>query len=214
MTVCGIKFPNPFGLASAPPTTASAMIRRAFEQGWGFALTKTYVLDKVPCLAWSSRAHAAQDYVTNVSPRIVRGATSGHTFGPGQGSFLNIELVSEKTAAYWEQSIAELRRDFGNNNVIIASIMAGYIKEDWQELTRRAVVRWHAAFASCDSCVQAAGAHAIELNLSCPHGMGEKGMGLACGQIPKMVSDICACDVVLAAALAQWLQVGARGVRP
>lgn len=45
--VCGIKFPNPFGLASAPPTTSTAMIRRAFEQGWGFALTKTFGLNKV-----------------------------------------------------------------------------------------------------------------------------------------------------------------------
>ena len=45
--VCGIKFENPFGLASAPPATASSMIRRAFEAGWGFAVTKTYGLDKV-----------------------------------------------------------------------------------------------------------------------------------------------------------------------
>ena len=48
--VCGLKFPNPFGLASAPPTTTSAMIRRAFETGWGFALTKTFALDKVSIL--------------------------------------------------------------------------------------------------------------------------------------------------------------------
>jgi dihydropyrimidine dehydrogenase (NADP+) len=72
--MCGLKFPNPFGLASAPPTTSSAMMRRAFEAGWGFALTKTYSLD--------------HDIVTNVSPRIVRGTTSGHIYGPGQGSFL------------------------------------------------------------------------------------------------------------------------------
>ena len=45
--VCGLKFPNPFGLASAPPTTTSAMVRRAYETGWGFALTKTFSLDKV-----------------------------------------------------------------------------------------------------------------------------------------------------------------------
>ena len=45
--VCGIKFENPFGLASAPPATSSAMIRRSFEQGWSFALTKTFALDKV-----------------------------------------------------------------------------------------------------------------------------------------------------------------------
>uniref|UniRef100_A0A8C4DAF7 Dihydropyrimidine dehydrogenase [NADP(+)] n=1 Tax=Dicentrarchus labrax TaxID=13489 RepID=A0A8C4DAF7_DICLA len=99
--VCGIKFPNPFGLASAPPTTSTAMIRRAFEQGWGFALTKTFGLDK--------------DLVTNVSPRIVRGTTSGNVYGPGQGSFLNIELISEKTAAYWCESVTELKKDFPNN---------------------------------------------------------------------------------------------------
>jgi hypothetical protein len=45
--MCGLKFPNPFGLASAPPTTTSAMIRRGFQAGWGFALTKTFSLDKV-----------------------------------------------------------------------------------------------------------------------------------------------------------------------
>uniref|UniRef100_A0A8C3G5W1 Dihydropyrimidine dehydrogenase [NADP(+)] n=1 Tax=Cyclopterus lumpus TaxID=8103 RepID=A0A8C3G5W1_CYCLU len=140
--VCGIKFPNPFGLASAPPTTSTAMIRRAFEQGWGFALTKTFGLNK--------------DLVTNVSPRIVRGTTSGHVYGPGQSSFLNIELISEKTAAYWCQSVAELKRDFPNN------------------------VRFPES-----------GADALELNLSCPHGMGERGMGLACGQDPVMVRNIC-----------------------
>lgn len=43
------------------------MIRRAFEQGWGFAVTKTFGMDK--------------DLVTNVSPRIVRGTTSGPHFG-------------------------------------------------------------------------------------------------------------------------------------
>jgi dihydropyrimidine dehydrogenase (NADP+) len=36
-----------------------------------------------------------------------------------------------------------------------------------------------------------AGADALELNLSCPHGMGERGMGLACGQDPDLVRNIC-----------------------
>lgn len=53
--------------------------------------------------------------MTNVSPRIVRGTTSGHMYGPGMGSFLNIELISEKTAAYWCQSVAELKKDFPKN---------------------------------------------------------------------------------------------------
>ncbi|CAH2036954.1 unnamed protein product, partial [Iphiclides podalirius] len=158
--VCGIRFSNPFGLASAPPTTSSAMIRRAFQQGWGFAVTKTFGLDK--------------DLVTNVSPRIVRGATSGESFGPGQGSFLNIELISEKCEAYWCQSIAELKRDFPNK-VVIASIMCSYNEEDWVELARKA---------------EKAGSDALELNLSCPHGMGESGMGLACGQDPVLVKGI------------------------
>ena len=38
---------------------------------------------------------------------------------------------------------------------------------------------------------QNAGADALELNLSCPHGMGERGMGLACGQDPELVRNIC-----------------------
>jgi len=159
--VCGLKFENPFGLASAPPTTSSAMIRRAFEAGWGFVLTKTFSLDK--------------DTVTNVSPRIVRGSTFGHTFGPGQGSFLNIELISEKTSAYWCKSITELKQDFPTK-ILIASIMCGYNQADWTELATMA---------------ERAGADALELNLSCPHGMGERGMGLACGQSPVMVRDIC-----------------------
>ncbi|XP_055886857.1 dihydropyrimidine dehydrogenase [NADP(+)]-like [Biomphalaria glabrata] len=159
--MCGLRFPNPFGLASATPTTSSPMIRRAFEAGWGFALTKTFSLDK--------------DIVTNVSPRIIRGTTSGQLFGPGQGSYLNIELISEKTAAYWCQSITELKKDFPAN-IVIASIMCAYIEEDWVELAKMA---------------EAAGADALELNLSCPHGMGERGMGLACGQKPELVRDIC-----------------------
>ncbi|MEL6803517.1 MAG: hypothetical protein AAFO91_07035 [Bacteroidota bacterium] len=39
--------------------------------------------------------------------------------------------------------------------------------------------------------MQKAGADALELNLSCPHGMGERGMGLACGQDPELVFNIC-----------------------
>lgn len=158
---CGLKFPNPFGLASAPPATTWPMIRRGFEAGWGFAVTKTFSLDK--------------DIVTNVAPRIVRGTTSGHSYGPGQGSFLNIELISEKTASYWCKGVNEVKQDFPDR-IIISSIMCSYDKNDWQELAKMAV----------DS-----GADALELNLSCPHGMGERGMGLACGQDAVLVKNIC-----------------------
>lgn len=122
--MCGLKFENPFGLASAPPCTSSAMIRRAFEAGWGFVVTKTYSLDKVnPSKAYhqvfSGKIHffcltrvPFQDLVTNVSPRIIKGTTSRHHYGPEQGSFLNIELISEKSAAYWCNSVTELKKDF------------------------------------------------------------------------------------------------------
>jgi len=80
-----------------------------------------------------------------VSPRIVRGTTSGHVFGPGQGAFLNIELISEKTAAYWCQSINELKKDF-KDKIVIASIMCGFSKEDWTELAQMAEVGMGVAF--------------------------------------------------------------------
>jgi dihydropyrimidine dehydrogenase (NADP+) len=134
--ICGVRFPNPFGLASATPCSTGAMIRRGFEQGWGFAVTKTFALDK--------------DLITNVSPRIVRGTTSNSHFGPHQSSFTNIELISEKTSAYWCKAIKELRRDFPER-VVIASIMCALIEEDWTVLAKQA---------------EASGAQMLELNLS------------------------------------------------
>lgn len=53
--------------------------------------------------------------------------------------------------------------------------MCAFNKEDWQELAKKAV---------------ASGADALELNLSCPHGMGERGMGLACGQNVRLLSSL------------------------
>lgn len=158
---CGLVFPNPFGIASATNATSAAMLARAFEAGWGFAVTKTLVLDK--------------DCVTNVSPRIVRGTTSGPRLGPHQGSFLNIELISEKSAAYWISTVRQLKKDYPKN-ILIASIMCGNSEADWKQLA---------------TMVQEAGPDAMELNLSCPHGMGEKGMGLACGQDAGIVRNIC-----------------------
>lgn len=42
----------------------------------------------------------------------MRGTTAGHNYGPQQGAFLNIELISEKCAGYWCRSIKELKADF------------------------------------------------------------------------------------------------------
>jgi len=68
-----------------------------------------------------------------------------------------------------------LKQDFPKH-IVIASIMCGFNKDDWTELAKMA---------------EKAGADALELNLSCPHGMGERGMGLACGQDPELVRNIC-----------------------
>ncbi|XP_030758990.1 dihydropyrimidine dehydrogenase [NADP(+)] isoform X2 [Sitophilus oryzae] len=159
--ICGVRFENPFGLASAPPVTTPAMIRRCFEQGWGFVVTKTFGLDK--------------NEITNVSPRIVRGTTSGPIYGPQQGSFLNIEVISEKYFDYWLTGIQELKKDFPTK-IIIASVMCAYVKEDWVEAVTK---------------TEKSGADMLELNLSCPHGVKESGMGLACGQKEELVRDIC-----------------------
>lgn len=51
--------------------------------------------------------------------------------------------------------------------------MCSYNMKDWTELAQMS---------------EKAGADALELNLSCPHGMGERGMGLACGQVWKIIT--------------------------
>lgn len=78
--ICGVKMENPFGLASAPPTTSYPMIARSFDIGYDFAVVKTFVLDK--------------DTVSNVSPRIYKVVSDPTRNEPSYG---NIELVSEKS---------------------------------------------------------------------------------------------------------------------
>ena len=161
--VAGLHFVNPFGLASATPCTSGDMIRASFEAGWGFAVTKTF--------SWGP----PEGLVTNVSPRIVRGTTAGLGYGPGTSSFLNIELVSEKTSLYWCKFIRDIKVDFPDR-IIVASIMSPMIEEQWKALAQEAID---------------AGADALELNLSCPHGMAEKGgQGMAIGVNAEMVKQV------------------------
>ena len=44
---CGVRFPNPFVLAAAPPTDSGDMIARGFDAGWGGAVVKTLGLEHV-----------------------------------------------------------------------------------------------------------------------------------------------------------------------
>lgn len=100
--------------------------------------------------------------MADVSPRF-------YALQDGQGEvfgFENIELVSRRSEAYWMETIVGLKREHPGK-VLIASIMGDSGRESWETLARRC---------------EAAGADALELNFSCPHGMPEHGLGAAIGQ--------------------------------
>jgi dihydropyrimidine dehydrogenase (NAD+) subunit PreA len=78
----------------------------------------------------------------------------------------NIEGLTRKPLAYWETTICQLKQEFPAKT-IIASIMADTRREAWQELARR---------------MEAAGADALELNLSCPHFRLADNMGATLGK--------------------------------
>jgi dihydropyrimidine dehydrogenase (NAD+) subunit PreA len=108
--------------------------------------------------------------ISDVSPRF----TAWKDEEGGLLGFENIELLSKKDLQYWEREIGRTRREFPDH-VLIASIMASPDPADWQELA---------------GTVQDAGADAIELNVSCPHGMPERGAGSAMGQHPDLVAGV------------------------
>lgn len=111
----GLKIPNPFVLASAPPTMRGDMIEKAFSLGWGGAVIKTMKPDHMD--------------IEDVSPRFATWKT-GHGEVVG---FENIELVSKRPLAIWVKEIKQIKQKFPDR-LLIASIMAEVKKEDWQEL--------------------------------------------------------------------------------
>ncbi|HNX17530.1 MAG TPA: NAD-dependent dihydropyrimidine dehydrogenase subunit PreA [Methanoregula sp.] len=88
--------------------------------------------------------------------------------------FENIELLSKKEVSYWTGEIVAIKKEYPDR-VLIASIMASPDLKEWQELA---------------GIVQDAGADAVELNVSCPHGMPETGGGAAIGQNPDLVGNV------------------------
>ncbi|MEC9373194.1 MAG: NAD-dependent dihydropyrimidine dehydrogenase subunit PreA, partial [Planctomycetota bacterium] len=54
----GIRFPNPFLIASGPPGTNARVIGRALDEGWGGVVAKTVCLDA--------------ERIVNVAPRYAR----------------------------------------------------------------------------------------------------------------------------------------------
>lgn len=108
--------------------------------------------------------------VVNVSSRYgVHHDTNRHALGIN-----NIELISDRPLAVNLQEIRECREEFPDH-VIIGSMMAPIEERAWKELAVR---------------IAEAGVHGLELNLGCPHGMCERGMGSAIGQVPEMVEQV------------------------
>jgi dihydropyrimidine dehydrogenase (NAD+) subunit PreA len=145
---CGIRAPNPFWLASGPPTNSEYQVRRAFDAGWGGAVWKT--LGHEPIVNVSSR-YGAIDY----DHRKVMGLN-------------NIELITDRTLEVNLKEIARVKKAYPGHALFV-SLMVESSREAWHDITRQ---------------TQDTGADGIELNFGCPHGMSERGMGSAVGQVP------------------------------
>jgi dihydropyrimidine dehydrogenase (NAD+) subunit PreA len=150
INLAGIKSPNPFWLASAPPTNSGYQVMRAFEAGWGGAVWKTL-----------------GDPIVNVSSRFA-GLKAGNQRMFGMN---NIELITDRPLEDNLREIREVKREFPDR-AVVASLMMEPKRERWHELVKR---------------VQDAGVDGLELNFGCPHGMSERGMGSAVGQVPDLV---------------------------
>jgi dihydropyrimidine dehydrogenase (NAD+) subunit PreA len=145
----GIKSPNPFWLASAPPTDKKINVLRAFEAGWGGVVWKTL-----------------GSQVKNVSSRY----SAVNYNGSKVMGFNNIELISDRPLEINLREIKECIKLFPDRAMIV-SLMADNTLEKWHELIAQ---------------VEDTGAHGLELNFGCPHGMTERGMGAVVGQDPEI----------------------------
>ena len=149
----GIRSPNPFWLASAPPTNSGKQIHRAFEAGWGGAVWKTI---GPPVLNVSNR-YGAWNYG-----------------GQRMLGINNVELISDRPLEVNLREIAEVKRAWPDR-AVIASAMVESKPQTWRDIIRR---------------IEDTGADGIELNYGCPHGMSERGMGAAVGQVPEYCEQI------------------------
>ncbi len=108
--------------------------------------------------------------VTNVSSRYA----SIDWEGRRMMGFNNIELISDRPTEVNLREMAEVKRRYPRH-VVIASLMVESKRDSWHEIVQRA---------------EDAGADGLELNFGCPHGMSERGMGSAVGQVPEYCEEI------------------------
>ena len=107
--------------------------------------------------------------VVNVSSRY----GVHHDSGRGVIGINNIELISDRPLDVNLKEIEQCRKEWPDR-VIIGSMMAPIDEQAWKDLAIK---------------IAGSGVHGIELNLGCPHGMCERGMGSAIGQVPEMVEQ-------------------------
>jgi dihydropyrimidine dehydrogenase (NAD+) subunit PreA len=151
----GIKSPNPFWLASAPPTDKEYNVVRAFKAGWGGVVWKTLGEDPP---------------IVNVSSRY--GAM--HLNDDKMIGFNNIELITDRPLEINLREIKQVKRDWPDRAMVV-SLMVPCEETAWSQILSR---------------VEETGADAVELNFGCPHGMSERGMGSAVGQVPDYVEMV------------------------
>ena len=108
----GIKSPNPFWLASGPPTNTAHQVANAFRAGWGGAVWKTL----------------SDDPVVNVASRYGGIALANQRLM----GLNNIELISDRPLADNLKEIVAVKREFPNH-AVIASVMVESTRVSWHE---------------------------------------------------------------------------------
>jgi dihydropyrimidine dehydrogenase (NAD+) subunit PreA len=151
----GIKAPNPFWLASAPPTDKAYNVERAFRAGWGGVVWKT--LGEDPPIVNTASRYGAVAYK-----------------GMRVAGFNNIELITDRPLQVNLDEIAAMKKRWPDRAIVV-SLMVPCEEASWKAILRR---------------VEATGADGVELNFGCPHGMSERGMGAAVGQVPDYVEMV------------------------
>jgi dihydropyrimidine dehydrogenase (NAD+) subunit PreA len=153
----GIKSPNPFWLASAPPTDKEVNVRRAFEAGWGGVVWKTLGEDGPPIVNVNGPRYGA----IHGADRRVLGLN-------------NIELITDRPLQVNLEEIARVKADYPDRALVV-SLMVPCEEGPWERIVKR---------------VEETGADGVELNFGCPHGMAERGMGSAVGQVPEYIEMV------------------------
>lgn len=111
--LAGIKSPNPFWLASAPPTNSGYQIMKAFDTGWGGAVWKTL---GVPVVNVSSRYGSVNYRDTRMM------------------GLNNIELITDRPLADNLREIEEVKKRFPDH-AVIASLMVES-REEWHQIVK------------------------------------------------------------------------------